>query len=176
MCTRVCKAKTAPAAIDAPCVNSTWVVNTTPNYCNSSLNPYANPSVDATQNVVVGTSKQAGPNDVLSTFESQFTINSKFCEINKLYGNLDLGLALYDIECEDLELGCLVPTAGIYETNRFGNVSQHTHKLVNDGVASACPWLVSPAEVPAATLGRTLWIYDDEIAVPPANALILTDV
>ncbi|KAH7938714.1 hypothetical protein HPB51_028767 [Rhipicephalus microplus] len=109
MSTRVYKAKAALAPMDAPCVNCTWGVNTTLN----------------------------------------------FCEINKLYGNLDLGLALYDIDCKDLELGCLAPTAGIYETNRFGNVSQHTHKLVNYGVASACPWLVSPAEVPAATLGHT---------------------
>ncbi|KAH7964004.1 hypothetical protein HPB51_027756 [Rhipicephalus microplus] len=139
MCTRVYKAKAAPAAMDVPCVDCTWGVKRILNYCNSSLNPYVNTTVDATQNVVVGTSIEAGANDVLSTFESQFPINSKFCEINKLYENLDLGLALYDIEFEDWELGCPPPTAGIYATNRFGNVSRHTHKLANDGVASACP-------------------------------------
>ncbi|KAL1440390.1 hypothetical protein MTO96_009434 [Rhipicephalus appendiculatus] len=118
MCTRVYKAQAA--------------------YCNS-LNPYGNPTVDATQNVVVGTSKSVTAKDALSTFESQFTMNSKYCDINKMFGRLDLGLALFDLECEDWTLECPAPTAGISGTRRFRNVSNHTHKLASMGVANACP-------------------------------------
>ncbi|KAL1440392.1 hypothetical protein MTO96_009436 [Rhipicephalus appendiculatus] len=92
-------------------------------YCDS-LNPYENPTVDATQNVVVGTSKSVTAKDALSTLESQFTINSKYCDINKMFGRLDLGLALFDLECEDWTLECPAPTAGISGTRRFRNVSQ----------------------------------------------------
>ncbi|KAL1440391.1 hypothetical protein MTO96_009435 [Rhipicephalus appendiculatus] len=137
MCTRVYKAQAA-VAMDAPCVASNWGVNTTLCYCNS-LNPYENPTVDATQNVVVGTSKSVTAKDALSTFESHFTINSKYCDINKMFGRLDLGLALFDIECEDWMLECPAPTAGISGTKRFRNVSNHTHKLARMGVANACP-------------------------------------
>ncbi|XP_075743902.1 uncharacterized protein LOC142802757 [Rhipicephalus microplus] len=134
MCTRVYSARGGAAAMDVPCKYNNWGINTTFNFCNS-LRPYSNPTIDATQNVVVG---RTSANNMLSTFESQITINSKFCDINKMYGNLDLGLALYDLECEDWGLVCPPRTAGIHATNRFGKVSQHTHKLANDGVASAC--------------------------------------
>ncbi|KAL3234726.1 hypothetical protein MRX96_003371 [Rhipicephalus microplus] len=72
----------------------------------SSLNPYANPTVDPTQNVVLGTSNKTGAEDVLSTFESRATIRSKFCDINKMFENLQLGLALFDLECEDWKFKC----------------------------------------------------------------------
>ncbi|KAL3234722.1 hypothetical protein MRX96_003368 [Rhipicephalus microplus] len=129
MCTRVYKAEMT-VAMDAPLRAQ--------QYC-MSLEPYENPTVDATQNVVVGTSKGIRAKDALSTFESRLTINSKLCDINKMFRHLDLGLALFDLECEDWELKCPAPTAGIYSTYRFRNVSQQTHMLARIGVANACP-------------------------------------
>ncbi|KAL1440388.1 hypothetical protein MTO96_009432 [Rhipicephalus appendiculatus] len=88
-------------------------------YCNS-LNPYENPTVDATQNVVVGTVQECycqGRSKHVRIPE--FTINSKYCDINKMFGNLDLGLVLFEIECEDWELECTAPTAGISGTKRL---------------------------------------------------------
>ncbi|KAH6932473.1 hypothetical protein HPB50_006264 [Hyalomma asiaticum] len=137
MCTRVYKAQ-ATKAMDAPCVAGKFGVNTTHLYCNS-LNPYENPTVDATQNVVVGTSKNIRATDLLSTFESRITINSKLCDINKMFGHLDIGLAVFDLECEDWIRKCPAPTAGLYATYRFRNVSQQTRVLAMSGVANACP-------------------------------------
>ncbi|KAL1440418.1 hypothetical protein MTO96_009459 [Rhipicephalus appendiculatus] len=129
MCTRVYKAQ-ATVAMDAPLRGQ--------QYCNS-LNPYENPTVDVTQNVGVGTSKNIRATDVLSTFESRITINSKLCDINKMFGNLDLGLAVFDLECEDWKRRCPAPTAGLYATYRFRNVSQQTQMLAKSGVANVCP-------------------------------------
>ncbi|KAH8041651.1 hypothetical protein HPB51_017453 [Rhipicephalus microplus] len=114
-------------------------IQTALGHCNkTSLNPYANPTVDPTQNVVLGTSNKTGAEDVLSTFESRATIRSKFCDINKMFENLQLGLALFDLECEDWKFKCPEPTAGMRGTYRFGNVSKDARTLANDGVAVAC--------------------------------------
>ncbi|KAH7960174.1 hypothetical protein HPB49_017558 [Dermacentor silvarum] len=136
MCTRVYKAQ-AVKAMDAPCVQSKFGVNTTSSYC-TSLNPYENPTLDVTQNVVVGTSRNIRATDVLSTFESRLTINSKLCDINERFRNLDIGLAVFDLECEDWSRRCPAPTAAIYSTYRFRNVSQQTHMLAQSGVANVC--------------------------------------
>ncbi|XP_049520874.1 uncharacterized protein LOC119445182 [Dermacentor silvarum] len=106
-------------------------------YC-TSLNPYENPTLDVTQNVVVGTSRNIRATDVLSTFESRLTINSKLCDINERFRNLDIGLAVFDLECEDWSRRCPAPTAAIYSTYRFRNVSQQTHMLAQSGVANVC--------------------------------------
>ncbi|KAH7957152.1 hypothetical protein HPB52_015670 [Rhipicephalus sanguineus] len=61
------------------------------------------------------------------------------CDINKMFGNLELGLAVFDLECEDWKRRCPAPTAGIYSTYRFRNVSLQAQMLAKSGVASVCP-------------------------------------
>ncbi|KAL3234729.1 hypothetical protein MRX96_003374 [Rhipicephalus microplus] len=106
------------------------------------------------QNVVVG---RTSANNMLSTFESQITINSKVTQERLAYMRLryiavvvrsvtstrctGTWTSAWPYTTSSAKTGGLVcprPTAGIYATNRFGKVSQHTHKLANDGVASAC--------------------------------------
>ncbi|XP_050025479.2 uncharacterized protein [Dermacentor andersoni] len=137
MCTRVYKAQAAKT-MDAPCVRSKFGVNTTSSYC-QSLDPYENPATDVTQKVVVGTSRNIRATDILSTFETRITINSKLCDINKMFANMDIGLALFDLECEDWTRVCPAPTAGLYYNYRFLNVSGQTRLLAASGVASVCP-------------------------------------
>ncbi|KAH8041246.1 hypothetical protein HPB51_014394 [Rhipicephalus microplus] len=103
MCTRLYMVKSS-RTLYAPCVDHQQPPNTMSAFCQDPLNVYVNRTMDGKQFTMI--SRPEGSDVLLATFESSATITTKVCLIMREHKYLDVGLALFDIDCEDWSKRC----------------------------------------------------------------------
>ncbi|XP_065301044.1 uncharacterized protein [Dermacentor albipictus] len=103
MCTRLYMIKSS-RDLYAPCLDHQQPPNTMSAFCQDPLNVYVNRTMDEKQFTMI--SRPEGSDFLLATFESSTTISTKICLIMRENRDLDVGLALFDIDCEDWSRRC----------------------------------------------------------------------
>ncbi|XP_077534434.1 uncharacterized protein LOC144146352 [Haemaphysalis longicornis] len=104
MCTRLYMAP-SQGHLYAPCMDHRQPPSATSVFCNDPSHVYAHPVLDAEQLTMV--SRPPGAKLLLATFESFLTIRRKICLIMNEHRDMDIGLAMFDIDCEDWDGECV---------------------------------------------------------------------
>ncbi|XP_075539335.1 uncharacterized protein LOC142574042 [Dermacentor variabilis] len=101
-------------------------------FCNDHLAIYATPNTLRLIQFAVKSSSRSRP-PLVSTFDTNETISSKYCKIRSAFPDLEFGLSLFDLECEDWENSCSAMNTPMPGTQRFKDTTAHFFKLKNRG-------------------------------------------
>ncbi|XP_037501966.1 uncharacterized protein LOC119376054 isoform X2 [Rhipicephalus sanguineus] len=119
MCTRVYLTTTGmEAKYGDTCQFNDSPPGTSATYCDDYRKLYLTFIIEPTQLVTYANSENYS--EYMSTFETQSAVTEKLCDVKIRYRNLDISLALFDIECEDWQNEC---------TNAESNVVQGTDRM-----------------------------------------------
>ncbi|XP_077507672.1 uncharacterized protein LOC144118695 [Amblyomma americanum] len=130
LCTRHYKTSTVPARINKPCmhmVDPPPPPRTSSDTCNDVDDWYNGSTTYGAQFVMIA--QLAAKSDIMTTFESVSTITYKYCIMRLVY--TDLGMALFDIECEDWSNDCThrPSQAEVQGTKRIFESTNYTRRL-----------------------------------------------
>ncbi|XP_054923427.2 uncharacterized protein [Dermacentor andersoni] len=116
MCTRMYKPKSA-LNIDSKCEDSMMPPNSTAEFCNFGIEAYRSPMLNVKQHTIYAIT--GGRPDLLATYDNADTINWKMCSVKRRYRGISLGMALFDIECEDWANVCHAHTKELANQTRI---------------------------------------------------------
>ncbi|KAL1424912.1 hypothetical protein MTO96_019774 [Rhipicephalus appendiculatus] len=105
LCTRQYQAQTPPAHLDRVCVPSVGIPappRTSADTCLDTQDWYNGSVSDGQQFVMM--CQLTSQDEIMTAYESLHTIEYKYCAIRRVHH--DVGMALFDIECEDWENQC----------------------------------------------------------------------
>ncbi|XP_077535655.1 uncharacterized protein LOC144147404 [Haemaphysalis longicornis] len=111
----------------------TKISRATPQFCNEPDSYYKEQKTDQ-ETFTVYSITQKPPNIYLATYDTSETIWTKYCMIaKKYYSDFKIGLALYDIECEDWGSQCSKDKSpNMAGTDRIKAVADKLRKVAND--------------------------------------------
>ncbi|KAL3245556.1 hypothetical protein MRX96_046881 [Rhipicephalus microplus] len=138
LCTRVYMAATALTPgkeLDAKCVDHLRRPNTTAAFCSDPMALYANAKVIEPGHYT-GISISPGNRQLVSTYETNETVSEKYCMIRQQFATMPLGLALFDVECEDWARKCSVTSSPIAGKDRFIDILNYFKRASKQDPAS----------------------------------------
>ncbi|KAL1474963.1 hypothetical protein MTO96_020403 [Rhipicephalus appendiculatus] len=77
----------------------------------------------------MSTSENTPP--LVATFETNETVSEKYCKVRKHFGGLSVGLAIFDVECEDWQGNCTALKTPIPGTDRFRDIAAYVASVAN---------------------------------------------
>ncbi|KAL3246233.1 hypothetical protein MRX96_057818 [Rhipicephalus microplus] len=142
LCTRQYTAQTPPARLDRVCVPSAGIPpppRTSADTCLDSEDWYNGSVSDGQQFVMM--CQLSSQDDIMTAYESLHTIQYKYCSIRRVYDQI--GMALFDVECEDWENQCnkRPSQVNLTGTARIVGSANYTHELAKVNIIDKheCP-------------------------------------
>ncbi|KAH7960151.1 hypothetical protein HPB49_017426 [Dermacentor silvarum] len=139
MCTRVYMPE-KHADLDEKCVDHIRRPNSTAAFCNDPHSIYGGPTtVRCGHYTALSTSENTPP--LVATFETNETVSEKahiiisisfqYCKIKKNFTDLSIGLAIFDVECEDWQQNCTDLNTPIPGIDRFRDIAAYVTSVAN---------------------------------------------
>ncbi|XP_037514867.2 uncharacterized protein LOC119391261 [Rhipicephalus sanguineus] len=138
LCTRVympAQTLTPSKELDSKCVDHLRRPNTTAAFCNDPMSLYSSAKVIKPGHYT-GISITPGTPQLVSTYETNETVSEKYCMLRQQFTTMPLGLALFDIECEDWERKCSVTSSPIAGKDRFTDIVNYFRRVSKQDPAS----------------------------------------
>ncbi|KAH8039402.1 hypothetical protein HPB51_006422 [Rhipicephalus microplus] len=104
-------------------------------FCSDPMALYANAKVIKPGHYT-GISISPGNRQLVSTYETNETISEKYCMIRQQFTTMPLGLALFDVECEDWARKCSVTSSPIAGKDRFTDILNYFKRVSKQDPAS----------------------------------------
>ncbi|KAL3199244.1 hypothetical protein MRX96_043972 [Rhipicephalus microplus] len=129
LCTRVYMPEKR-AELDEKCIDHIRRPNTTAAFCNDPLSIYNAPTTVRCGHYTAMSASESTP-PLVATFETNETVSEKYCKVRKNFGGLSVGLAIFDVECEDWQGKCTALKTPMPGTDRFRDIASYVASVAN---------------------------------------------